>query len=62
MEQLEERVRKLKEKREELRKKRETGFTAGPASEVKGRPDGEQGGGDSESDDDDDGWDDWRLR
>lgn len=68
MEQLEERVRRLKHKREELRKKTAADETEPqqnePASELK---DTETGAGahsddDDDDNDDDDDWDNWRFR
>ncbi|KNG85465.1 hypothetical protein ANOM_005168 [Aspergillus nomiae NRRL 13137] len=71
MEQLEERVRRLKHKREELRNMRATGvqdvgLMDGPASGAtvsgheKGQEDEEND--DDDDDDDDDDWDNWRFR
>ncbi|KAE8314787.1 hypothetical protein BDV41DRAFT_532991 [Aspergillus transmontanensis] len=71
MEQLEERVRRLKHKREELRNMRATGVKEddlmdGPASASTVSKDHEKGQEDEENDDDDDDddddWDNWRFR
>ncbi|KAE8151391.1 hypothetical protein BDV25DRAFT_138914 [Aspergillus avenaceus] len=69
MEQLEERVRRLKHKREELRQMRATeergtppvdiSHSAVSASEEKAQNDEEE---DDDDDDDDDDWDNWRFR
>ncbi|OGE51492.1 hypothetical protein PENARI_c013G05095 [Penicillium arizonense] len=62
MDQLEERVRKLKQKREELRKKRAEDQAR---DEAMGSTSAEQDSAESENDDDDDDdedWDDWRLK
>lgn len=62
MDQLEERVRKLKQKREELRKKRAEDQAR---DEAMGSASAEQDSAESENDDDnddDEDWDDWRFK
>ncbi|EEQ32203.1 hypothetical protein McanMca71_005414 [Microsporum canis] len=68
MEELDRRVKRLKQMRDEIRRKREEDSQAVYSAEVddmpenKSKADGEGNDEDSEYDDDEEGWDDWAFR